>query len=300
MPWVLNGQSAYLSEFHGLINSGSAVQLSFVLWLPKHIHANVEMWVSWMGTTSLISFTTYGPGAVFEVLMTIGEMLISLGFNVEDYDSIADRLRKSKVRAELYFEITGGLSAAASRFIRSAETSDAFTKSITEDGDAPPFPARYLQDQSLFDFFINGHSAIESFSYCLHALAALLDDTGVLSMEEKNIRFISPITVQSTYSKFYPEDRLTLELKKLVDSATFKEWKHIRNVIIHRGKPGRIIYASNRSENSEPAEWKVGLRLDSNTTVTRLTWLRDSLNSLLSSLKAFIETRFEEPIEEQK
>jgi hypothetical protein len=225
--------------------------------------------------------------------MTIEEMLTPYESDTQNYLFVNSGLVKLRIEPKLYSEIVSGCYAAALRFLRCAEASSTFSKSIIDKGDAPPFPERAIQDQSLFDFFINGLSSIESFSYSLHGLAVALDTTGTLSMDEKRIRFITPITVQKMYSKLYPEEPITKKVKGVIGSMTFLEWKRIRNIIIHRNMPPRRIYMFLGSVESKPSELSIGLSLDSNTTVSRLSWLRESLNEMLSALAVFIETRIE-------
>ena len=225
--------------------------------------------------------------------MTIEEMLAPYEFDTEDYSFVISGLVKLKIEPPLYSEIVSGCYAAALRFLRCADASSTFSKSIVEKGDAPPFPERAIQDQSLFDFFINGLSSIESFSYALYGLAAALDRTGTLSMDEKRIRLITPATVQKTYSRLYPGEPITKELKEVVSSATLLEWKRIRDIVIHRNMPPRNIYAFVGTVESKPSELSIGLSLDSNTTVSRLAWLRNSLNAMLSATADFVRNRIE-------
>ena len=225
--------------------------------------------------------------------MTIEEMLTPCGFGTEDYSFVISGLVKLKIEPPLYSEIVSGCYGAALRFLRCVEASLTFTKSILGKGDAPPFPERASQDQSLFDFFINGLSSIESFSYSLHGLAIALDATGTLSMEEKKIRFITPVTVQKMYSQKYPQEQITKEVQVTITSATFVEWMRIRNIIIHRNMPPRRIYAFVGTDESKSSELSIGLSLDSNTTVSRLSWLRNSLNGMLSATADFIRNRIE-------
>ena len=225
--------------------------------------------------------------------MTIEEMLAPYGFGVEDYSFISIGLVKLKIEPKLYSEIVSGCYAAALRFLRCAEASLTFSKSIVDNGEAPPFPERRIQDQSLFDFFINGLSSIESFSYALYGLAVALDTARTLSMGEKEMRNITPREVQKTYARLYPGEQITNEVEEAISSITFGEWNDIRNVVVHRNMPPRHIYMFVGTVESKPSELSIGLSLDSNTTVSRLTWLRNSLNAMLSATADFLRNRIE-------
>ena len=224
--------------------------------------------------------------------VALKQMLADANVSSEAYVRVEERLRQHRQDTNVYPEMISGWHAVAYRLLSCTNNSKVFSRSIVEDGDAPPYPARYTQDQCLFDFFINGVSAIESFCYTLHCIAFLLDNERSLSMDDKTIRYITPVTVLKHFSKMFQQDQLTVSLKKAVNASTFKEWKRIRNILIHRGMPGRKIFRSVSSPNQKPTKWQIGIELNMETTSERLIWLKDSLNAMFSNLLNFIEIHF--------
>jgi len=53
-----------------------------------------------------------------------------------------------------------------------ADYSEAFTQSVQNFGDAPPVIERYRQEAFLFDFFVSGFAALDSFSFFMYLAAA--------------------------------------------------------------------------------------------------------------------------------
>ena len=124
--------------------------------------------------------------------MTIEEMLAPYEFDTEDYSFVISGLVKLKIEPPFYSEIVSGCYAAALRFLRCVDASSTFSKSIVEKGDAPPFPERAFQDQALFDFFINGLSAIESFElFVARTCSSTRQNWNAVDGREKNTTYHS-------------------------------------------------------------------------------------------------------------
>ncbi len=220
-------------------------------------------------------------------LTDLPRMLTTIQMNGAAFGRVYDRLRSPSLDKSVYIEIVAGLNALAYRLLSCADASRVFTASIGGDRGAPLLPARYSQEKALFDFFLNGACAIESLAYGLHSIAFALGDGGQLSMDEKRMRFITPDTVQKYYFKNYESEKLTLSFRQIINSATFSEWKRIRNVLVHRGTPGRDIAVGIGVESSGTT-WRIGISLRETTTSDRLKWLRDAVNPLFEDLYDFL------------
>ena len=214
-------------------------------------------------------------------------MLSKIRADGPTFKRINQKLGTATIDKKVYVEIIAGLNAVAYRLVGCAAASGKFNKSITKDGDGPPLPARYLQEQSLFDFFVNGASAIESLSYSLHAIAYSLDKKGHLSMDEKRMRFVTPSTVAKHFTKTFGAEEITGSFRKMTNAVIFAEWKRIRNVLIHRGTPGRDFVLGPDAERTG-AKWRVGIPLNATTTTVRYDWLVSSLNQTLYDLETFL------------
>jgi hypothetical protein len=213
--------------------------------------------------------------------------LTTIQMNGAAFQRVFDRLSSPGLDRSVYVEVVAGLNALAYRLLSCAEASRVFTAAIGGDGGAPPFPARYSQEIALFDFFVNGACAIESLAYSLHSIAFAIEDGRQLSMDERRMRYITPGTVQKYYFENYGSEKLTLSFGQIINAATFAEWKRIRNVLVHRGTPGRDIAVGIGVESSG-TKWRVGISLNGTTTSDRLKWLRGGVNPVLEDLSDFL------------
>jgi hypothetical protein len=173
------------------------------------------------------------------------------------------------------------------------ESNKNFTKSVKKFGDGPPPFEKYIQEKELFHFFINGYSTLDCFGYALYMFASILkpDSFPIDDSYLKRIYFINIGSKKNKNKKYilfediFPKEKITNELKLIKNSEEFKDWKTIRNALIHRISPGRVFHLPGGKTT-----WNIDKKtfdIDECFTSSRLSWLEDSLINLLDAVLNF-------------
>lgn len=177
------------------------------------------------------------------------------------------------------------LNGLAFRFRACDEDWAAALESIGR-SDAPPQPERYYQERWLFGFFFQGYSAIECFYYGMYFIGALANPSGFA----RNIvrKHVAPRRVSDQYSASFPGDTLTVLLNAVFASTEFEEWGTIRNILGHRGAPGRAFFEG----SDDVTQWNLPLTagtlpLDPRQLERRRRWLGEKLNDLAVAADTF-------------
>lgn len=137
---------------------------------------------------------------------------------------------------------------------------------------------------------MNGISAIETFSYGLYAIAYIIRPQTFLIHTDDQLRHITPLRTCQDFNSEFHDEPITISLKILTESVEYREWQEFRNVLAHRGHPGRSI--SIGSEIDETL-WKLkDIPLNHSTTAQKRRWLSDTIYGLLINTKGFCEKYF--------
>lgn len=195
-------------------------------------------------------------------------------------------------------ELLFALQAISHRFCAAAEHDQDFMESIRTHGDVSSPTHRYVQQRELFEFFENGHAAIESCCYLAYLLGARAEPTRFPLASEEDRRAITLGRTASLLVEILPRAALTLRLQSLKEDGGYLEWKAIRNVLAHRLAPGRIIglefnLPDGRVVPAPPTEWNglpntIRLVIDETTTSTRRAWLARTIAELLGASAEFV------------
>ena len=189
---------------------------------------------------------------------------------------------------DLWDQYRGAWSAIAYRYRTCAESDEAFTRSIKIQGGAPPAPYRYEQERDLFLFFVSGWSSLEAFCYGIYAIAAFINPENFPMGTNSDRRAVNPEFTSKRLQDIFPGEQLTSTLKSVLDTYEMREWKEIRNVLIHRAHPGREFCVGGPPPDlSTSSRWKVGIDIDVKTTSVRRLWLSDTLSQLLGDAAKF-------------
>ncbi|MBA4190910.1 MAG: hypothetical protein C0467_23220 [Planctomycetaceae bacterium] len=226
-------------------------------------------------------------------------------FPVDAYDGVSAKIQPAReVTAQ---EAKMALMALAYRFLACSDHDSAFSKLVAEHGVAPPIQQRYEQERELFNFFVNGLSAIECLSYSLHAVAGIIDSTSFPLDTFKKKKAVSLELTVKRFEKRFPGDGLTQALHSLLDDKENERWEGIRNILTHRVTFGRA-FSKNLSfpeldtacfhpvELKPKGEDKTELEvivIDETTTRQRREWLSASITKVLVEAETFV-TRNEE------
>ena len=94
--------------------------------------------------------------------------------------------------------------------------------------------------------------------------------------------------------RVFPEENVTKALREVCRSSTFKELNTIRNVLSHRGTPGRVFSKNLPAESEDvPISWgvRIPIPINEKTTAERRIWLSASVDKLVTSAEEFAETK---------
>jgi hypothetical protein len=178
-----------------------------------------------------------------------------------------------------------------------ADYSEAFTQSVQKFGDAPPVIERYRQEAFLFDFFVAGFAALDSFSFFMYLTAAQIQPSHFPTQKPGQLKRINCKTTSEAFATAFPNEGITTALKTFITDPKFTEWDNYRGILAHRSAPGRNLFASVGQSSPDPAaDWKIdssgGVKIDVNLTPPRLSWLVSSLSNLIVAADEFTKKHF--------
>lgn len=180
------------------------------------------------------------------------------------------------------------------RLLWATEHHETFTESIDRAGSAPSWPDRYIQDRESFAFFVSGLSAIEVACYAIYAVGSIVSPPHFPILLRQDLRRISPDSTDERLKSAFPNESLSSSVHSVITDALFKEWKRIRNSLIHHCAPARTINVSVGAPAKEDDLWnhpEFSIPLNAETTQNRHQWLVNALNELESELYGFVHTR---------
>jgi hypothetical protein len=138
-----------------------------------------------------------------------------------------------------------------------AKFPDASTNADTDLG------KRQEQNQILFDFFSNALASIESFCCGSYFVGSVLcrgyfGNGMPVNHVFTQLRRISPETTLQSYEKFVATSLFTKQLRDCWDSDERKLMEKMRNLLVHRIVPGRIIPAGDTPHAIDLEQWFEG------------------------------------------
>jgi len=215
----------------------------------------------------------------------ISDFEVPFDFPLNPYITVYNKVTSRYVASDARTEFSAAWIALAYRFTAITELDNKFTQSIHRAGDAPVQPERFIQDQALFDFFVNGLAAIESLCYGSFALGNLLAPVGFPFTTEREKRSVTPEATRDAFIRTFPGS-LTNSLRVLCSSTEYDQWRSARNLLAHRIAPGRHTFAGVGSDAPNPASIMMTLQipLDLNTTSVRRSWLTTTVLALLTAV----------------
>jgi hypothetical protein len=217
------------------------------------------------------------------------------------YEAIHAQVNSGPRDANVDCHYRGAWNAVANRFLSCTEHDAAFNESVRRAGNAPGHLERYIQDNSLFGFFVTGLSVIESFFFGLHAIAAMTGSSNFPMQSDAQLRQVTPESTISRFETAFPADPILVSFEsirtksgegKSVNAPPYEEWREVRNVLAHRSAPGRIITPTNVPGSQIPDVWRLkDLAIDESLTASRRQWLTGTLADLLAATERFVLTR---------
>lgn len=204
-------------------------------------------------------------------------------FPQDKYEKIHTKVLQYKDNFQLQCQqFSGGWRSLVYRYLACTKHSDDYIKIIKKDRISPSYFLRYEQERELFNFFTNGLSAIETLGYTLYMICSIDNSNDFKVTTKEDLKYIVLTDTVSKLKKFYSVENITKELEKLINYQEYKDWVEVRNVLMHRETPGRIIMASTRKAEKERSDlWFKDIAIDTQTTVCRLNWLELYLFKLI-------------------
>jgi hypothetical protein len=172
-------------------------------------------------------------------------------FPKEHYDAVARRIHANHARVtgsprgdEAMVHYGGAWNAVWYRFVSCARSDETFTNSFRT-GSSPP--ERFIQEDALFGFFVNGLSVIESFFYGLYWIGSMVDTNSFPVLTEDK-----PITPPVVHRQGVKPKRLKPKILKDINvNDTIDQYK-IFGTCPLTDAFGRIRYRDS-SGNAKPA-----------------------------------------------
>jgi len=158
----------------------------------------------------------------------------------------------------------GAWNAVVYRFINCAEDDEAFRGELKKLGPTPAVPGRYAQERLLFTFSCAAVSTLESLTYGLYALGAIVSPNNFPLSAPRNT---NPRTTLEQFEALFPTEPLTQKLS-WINSSEFKKIRDMRAMLFHRLTPGRHI--------SEKVQWGTET-IDEALTAEKREWVAEVL-----------------------
>jgi len=219
-------------------------------------------------------------------------MIVPNDFPLTYYENILKIVtRNIKSNPPAFKNFLGSWNALKFRFFALAEQDQIFSDSIRTFGDAPHIEERIKQDNALFSFFSSGMSLFDTFSFGIHSFTFTLNPDFEI-IDERRINFNS---VSKWFELYFRYEDVTLYLANLCKSQEYQDFKMIRNILIHRHHPGRVISLTSKPQPSPPATWAVGditSTLNEDYTKHWREWLSGELEELLIKTDNFTRKHF--------
>ena len=218
-----------------------------------------------------------------------GGLLVPPDFPTQPYKILGEDLRRElEGRPEpAAAAFWAGWSGLAYRFSACARHDEAFTESLVMSGVGPPFPARQLQDEELFEFFFTGWSALE----CLVA-AIIWIITHSHEPRRGTDKFVEsgPLLSQAAkrLRRWWPNESLGQKLMRLASDSSYLEFRHARNLLAHGAHPARSFSITAGDPGPGQAVWRgLNIAIDPNTTRFRRVWLAGAITDVVDGLRDF-------------
>ena len=233
---------------------------------------------------------TFGTGLIPSGSNVVGTTGVDMppGFPSAVVERVnAQVARQVGTESPAWTEFAGGWNGLTYRLVACRDAADEFSRSLADHGESPQPRERYRQDSDLFAFFVCGLSALECFTYAVHAIGWMAGEPAFAMATESQRRGVSIPATATRLTRVFAGTEIGARMTALVADPTFVEWGKARNHLAHRASPARLFFVGGEPR---PAAWWE-LQIDSALTRTRLDWLVTTLNDLLVATDAFAGAR---------
>jgi len=154
----------------------------------------------------------------------------------------------------------------------------------------PGQPERYLQDRALFGFFVNSLSTLEALSFALFSIGHTLRSSAFPLTTEHDRRRVSPELTALAFANAFSTEPLSHTLRATLSSPDRRTLEKVRNVLAHRGQPGRRMFLSTGTSTQRPARWIRGLSIQPSMVERKRLWLARRLQAIMRAADRFVAT----------
>lgn len=166
---------------------------------------------------------------------------IDLGqnFPTRAYDDANKRVwaKVGQCRTSMLF--ASAWNGVAWRLTGAREHSAALERSLRVHGGNPPAPERALEENALFGLYGTALSAIECCSFAAFVAGSIVDSSSFAITTDNDLKRINPAHTLKTFADAFPADPVLQALNAMSGTAAFAEIRDARNILSHRGAPGR-------------------------------------------------------------
>lgn len=250
--------------------------------------------------------------------VTIPQVYVPNDFPSEIYQKIivdiANKIGDTQEDYEKFSEFASAWVSIAYRFTSVTYDNYEFAASTNKFGITSQLKPREreIQDNSLFSFFVNGQSLIESLCYALYILGSIKNPNG-FPITPENLAGVEPGMVKEKFIKYFKSEQVTSDLSTIIDSVQYQEIKICRNTLLHRAIPDRQRTEFPMRIKGSPQlfiilldYWKIpgkikdknGKKIDhdvsviNDATISYREWLLASLTKIFTSTDQFVMKDF--------
>jgi len=215
------------------------------------------------------------------ILSTVGIELPDT-FPVEPYEKIHAIVTAKKEKNENgWKEYAIAWNAIPYRYASLLKYNDRYAELVAGHGNSPSPEIRAEQEEAIFNFFMAGFSIIDTLGYAMYAIAGYANASRFPLTDEMKPN-VNLVMVMEKFRAYFKNEKITSSMKGILESQEYGEWKVVRNILMHRGQPGRKIHAG--GEENGVAEWITGIAVDENLLSGRLEWVSSAIGELMESL----------------
>lgn len=218
--------------------------------------------------------------------------LTPTGINVDKafpsalYKDIYKVITKQKERNEIgWSEYSIAWNALSYRYLSLIKYYKSYSVLIKKYGNSPKPEIRAKQEQVIFNFFVTGFSLLDVSAYSTYAICSLIKPSNFPYSNNIRPNITLPMVIDKLKA-YFKEEKVSNYFKRLVESQEYKEWRDIRNILMHRGQPGRRYYLGGTKDKL--VEWINGINLNEDTLTGKLTWVNIALTEFMYCLKELL------------
>jgi len=221
------------------------------------------------------------------------QSVYAAGFPVSLFESVQQRMGPQQPKhPDAFRHYAGGWNAVRNRAIGCEKCAGSYSDLFLKHGVAPPQDVRIAQDNALFGFFAYSLSAIDSWFFAMYAVASILEPSGFPMKTDNDLRGINPTSTSQGFAGTFAQSSISTAMGKVLSETSYREWKTLRNILMHRANPGRQFYWPPRTTPRDADWFGMGIKLDQNTLAHRYPLLTSILEKLLRATDQFTAQRF--------